>query len=196
VGCGQGVMLSLILSAAAAYRRGEWPEGWPAPPDELTLIGIDTRVDVVQRARLALGPDATIVQGDATRTTVPRCDAVLMFDVLHLVPRPAQDALLHEVAEAIAPGGVVVLREADASGGWRFAAVRFGNRLMGIAQRQWGRRHHFRSGREWRDALVALGFDIDDSHVSDRTPFANVMLCATRRHPQGDAQSTGFAGAA
>jgi len=32
LGCGQGVLLSLIRAAQEQYRAGLWPRDWPAPP--------------------------------------------------------------------------------------------------------------------------------------------------------------------
>ena len=70
-----------------------------------------------------------------------------MFDVLQLMRPEEQEALLSEMATRLEPGGVVLVREADASAGWAFAAVRLGNRLKAIA---FGTRHqafHARTAR-------------------------------------------------
>ena len=32
LGCGQGLLLALLLEAGAAARAGRWPEGWAAAP--------------------------------------------------------------------------------------------------------------------------------------------------------------------
>ena len=55
--------------------------------------------------------------------------AILLFDVLQLMPPADQETLLANMAARLDRDGVVLVREADASAGWRFAAVRFGNRL-------------------------------------------------------------------
>ena len=55
LGCGQGILLSLLVAAREQYLAGTWPEGWPAPPGTLRLRGIEQRRADVRRARLALG---------------------------------------------------------------------------------------------------------------------------------------------
>jgi SAM-dependent methyltransferase len=135
LGCGQGLMLSLLGAARDRYPSGEWPAGWPAPPSALELRGIELRPRVAKRTRELLQDLATIETLDLSEASLPRCEAVLLLDVLHLMAADKQDRLLEGVARALTPGGVLVLREADASGGWRFRMVRLGNRLRALGPR-------------------------------------------------------------
>jgi len=96
-------------------------------------------------ARAALDSDAEIVEGDARTLSMDRASAVLLFDVLHLMRPDEQEALLTETAARLEPGGVVLVRQADASAGWRFTAVRLGNRLKAFAFRTRGQSFHARS---------------------------------------------------
>src|SRR5215510_467432 len=41
LGCGQGVLLSLLKAAREQYAAGRWPAHWPAPPTRLSLRGVD-----------------------------------------------------------------------------------------------------------------------------------------------------------
>src|SRR6185369_14794358 len=104
----------------------------PAPPLDLQLQGIELRPRVAARARELLEGVAIIDERDLERSPLPPCSAVLIFDVLHLLSRDAQDRLLRDIASALAPDGVLVVREADAGGGWRFTLVRLGNRTNAI----------------------------------------------------------------
>ena len=97
------------------------------------MAGIETRPRVAAIARAALEGDAEIIEADARTLSLERASAVLLFDVLHLMRPEDQEALLTETAARLEPGGVVLVREADASAGWRFTAVRLGNRLKAIA---------------------------------------------------------------
>src|SRR5207245_7895416 len=81
------------------------------------LYGIEKRCRSVHIARRALGREATILHGDLRVTSLPRSDALLMFDVMHLIPWADQDDLLVQMKDAIAPGGWLVLRDANASEG-------------------------------------------------------------------------------
>jgi SAM-dependent methyltransferase len=178
LGCGQGVMLSLLTAARDQFQRNDWPHEWPAPPAGLELYGIELRPRIVKRAREILGDTATIEERDLAVGTLPSCDAVLIFDVLHLMPRDAQERLLTTVRQALRPSGVLVLREADARGGWRFRMVRFGNRLVAILQGRRGREFSFRTGCEWQRQLEDLGLQVRPAATPNRTPFANVTLYA------------------
>jgi trans-aconitate methyltransferase len=159
IGCGSGLALAML--AAAQVR--------------LQLWGLDRRAGVAETARRALGSDATIVTGDLRDTDLPRCDVALVCDVLHLVSRADQDQLLTRAIEALEPGGVLVLREADASAGWRFHAVRIGNSLVAASRGHFRPTFHFRTADEWRRELEARGLQVE-VRPSGAKMFGNVLL--------------------
>jgi uncharacterized protein (DUF2062 family) len=179
VGCGQGLMLALLVEAA---RRPQTPTGPPSHPPPIfdSLIGIELRPRIAALARRALGGEATIVEGDARDYLPGDCRAVLLFDVLHLVPAADQDSLLRTLGHALAHDGVMVIREADAGAGWTFTAVRWGNRLKALAVGRWSQTFHFRSRAEWTALFEAAGFDVAAADASAGTPFGNVLYVLTR----------------
>jgi len=182
IGCGQGLMLALLADARAAYEGGAWPSGWPPPPRFDRLVGIETRPRVASIARDALDGAAVVHQTDARTTSIERARAMLLFDVLHLLPRADQDALLASVAGQLEAGGVVLVRETDAGAGWRFKAVRLGNRLKAFAFGTWRRQtFHPRTPDEWRACFERHGFEADVRPMGEGTPFANVLFRLTAR---------------
>jgi SAM-dependent methyltransferase len=178
LGCGQGLMLSLLGAARDRYPSGEWPAGWPAPPSALELRGIELRPRVARRTRELLQDLATIEALDLSKASLPRCEAVLLVDVLHLMAADAQDRLLEHVARALTPGGVLVLREADASGGWRFRMVRLGNRLTALVHGRFGSHFSFRTAGAWTAKLKSLGFEVARLTPNRGGPFANFVVYA------------------
>ncbi len=118
---------------------------------------------------------------------------MLLLDVAHLMSRQAQDALLAGIRDALRPGGLLLLREADAAAGWGFRMVRLGNHLTRIIQGQWRRRFHFRTASGWCRSLGDLGFEVSAQPMSQGTPFANVLLLA-RRGPGASAELLDVAG--
>ena len=126
-----------------------------------------------------LGCDATIMHGDVRTTNVGPCRVVLLFDVLHMLRPPEQEALLAAVSAALEPGGVALIREADASGGWRFAAVRFGNRVKALAFGHWRQPFDFRTTDEWLACFASHGLAGQVRPMSAGTPFANVLFQVT-----------------
>src|SRR5207244_3907035 len=109
-------------------RDGAWPSGWPAPPRFDSAIGVELRTRTARLAQRALESDAVILAADTRRLPPPACRTALLLDVLHMMPKPEQDAVIASLASALDADGVILVREADASAGWRFAAVRVGNR--------------------------------------------------------------------
>jgi uncharacterized protein (DUF2062 family)/2-polyprenyl-3-methyl-5-hydroxy-6-metoxy-1,4-benzoquinol methylase len=177
VGCGQGLMLALLAELRRATERREW-EGIDVPNLE-RLVGIELRPNVAAIARAALAGEAEILQSDAREVPLPPADVVLLFDVLHLMPAADQEALLLAVARSLRPGGVMLVREADASAGWRFTAVRLGNRLKALAVRRWRQTFHFRSRAEWLATFEAIGLHADARPMGEGTPFGNVLFRVT-----------------
>jgi hypothetical protein len=104
----------------------------------------------------------------------------LLLDVLHLMPLAVQETVITRAAAALEPGGTLVVREADASAGARFLAVRAGNWLKAMAIGNFQQPFHFRSADEWRSRLAAAGLRVKVRPMGTGTPFANVLLVARR----------------
>jgi uncharacterized protein (DUF2062 family) len=186
LGCGQGLMLALIAEAAATSRAGDWDPGRPAPPAFSRLIGIEMRPRIARIAVRALDGEAEISRGDIRDTGVPPCDVVLIFDVLHLLAAEDQESMLRAVHEALPPGGRLLVREADASAGWRFWMVRLGNRIKAIVTRDWRQRFAFRTAEEWMRVLETAGFHTMVRPMGAGTPFGNVLLVGRKPDEQDD----------
>ena len=183
IGCGPGLLLALVAQAVEDARAGLWPPaGWPAAPKDLRLFGIELRPRAAHIARHAVGDVAEIQTADATQAPLPESiDCVAIFDVLHLVDRAAQAPLVSRLAAAMRPGALLLVREADASAGWRFRMVRAGNRVTALLRGRWRPRFAFRSAAEWQATIAGLGFDVEVAPMGEGTPFANVLLVARRR---------------
>ena len=179
IGCGRGLTLAMLAEARTRYKEGRWPAAWNPPPQFDRMIGIEMRARPAAVAREVLGSDATIVHGDARVTDVGPCRAVLLFDVLHMLQASEQETLLAAVSAALERGGVVLIREADASGGWRFAVVRLGNRMKALAFGYWRQPFHFRTTGEWLACFAAHGWAGQVRPMSAGTPFANVLFRVT-----------------
>ncbi|HKB11347.1 MAG TPA: DUF2062 domain-containing protein [Vicinamibacterales bacterium] len=182
IGCGQGLMLALLAEAWRARDEGRWPRHWPPPPCFDRVVGIETRRRVAAIARRALAGDAEVIEGDARHVALEPARAVLLFDVLHLLPRADQESLVSSIASRLEPGGVLLVREADPCGGWRFAAVRAGNRLKALLTGMW-RQQSFqpRSEAEWRECFARHGFEVEVRPMGEGTPFANILYRLTTR---------------
>lgn len=181
IGCGQGLMASLLHACAQMARDERWPAAWPAAPLATAYTGIELMPRDVRRAQHSLGglPLApTFVCGDMCRTPLPDCDLVFIIDALHYVDHAAQHAVLQRVRAVLRPRGRLLLRVGDAASrrGFRLSqwvdaamARMRGHRVPPV----WGR-----SAGAWTDLLQSLGFAVQSVPMSAGTPFANVLLVA------------------
>jgi len=181
LGCGQGTLFALLLAAREQYRAGRWPVDWPAPPLRLSLRGIERAGADVRRARLALGREAEIEGADLRVARLAPSDVVVLLDVMHYLEEPAQERLLAAVADAVAPGGLLLMRVGDATAGAAALLTRVVDHLVALARGRGAHRLHFRAIPQWIALLVRLGFAVDAEPMSEGTLFANVLLVA-RKH--------------
>lgn len=179
VGCGQGLALALLTEAKRAMEAGTWPADWPSPPRFDRMIGIERRRRVAQMARTALESDAEVIAADVRTLTLEPFRAVLLFDVLQLLPPDDQEALLATITARLEPGGVILVREADASARARFNLVRLGNRLKSFVSGSWRQPFHPRSAVEWSACFARHGLRSEASPMGTRL-FANTMFRLVR----------------
>ena len=180
LGCGRGIVFSLLLAAREIEIRGLYPDGWEPPPQGLTFHGIEGRPKTAETARQALAGEAQIDTADLRTAELPVAKAILLLDVLHYLPAADQEALLAKAAAALAAGGVLLIRDADAAAGWRFTATRLQERLSALIRGHWRQRFHYRSAAEWTEVMARLGLTVDAQPMGMGTPYANVLLAGRR----------------
>jgi SAM-dependent methyltransferase len=190
LGCGQGILLALLVAAKQQFREGQWPQGWPAPPSRLEMHGIDLRETRVRSARRALGNAATVRLQDLRDADFPACSVVVILDVLLYLDTAEQRRILERVATVLEPGGLLLLREADADAGFSFQVTRWTERIIAMGRGQLWQKLHYRGARQWIDLLQDLGFTVEAEPMSERTPFCNVLFVA--RRPFGSITPMGF----
>jgi SAM-dependent methyltransferase len=176
LGCGQGLLASLLRSAGEFERNDRWPLAWGAAPAAAQVTGIELMPREIARARVALGEHATFIGGDMRTTQFPPADTVVMLDVLHYLEPAEQDDVLARARRALPAGGTLLLRVADASASQRFRLARWVDRLVTIARGR-GRVPQFgRPLAAWAAQLESLGLEVQSEPMSRGTPFANVLL--------------------
>jgi SAM-dependent methyltransferase len=183
IGCGQGLLASLLRACAVSETAGQWPRRWPAAPVGAQVTGIELMPRDIERARAALGEDvddARFVHGDMRTQTFPPCDTAVILDVLHYVTHEEQDAVLQRVRDALAPGGGLLLRVGDAANQRRFAVSQWVDRTVTRLRGHTAPPMHGRTLAEWIARLRQLGMAVEPHPMSQGTPFANVLLVARR----------------
>jgi len=178
IGCGQGLLASLLRACSALAQQGRWPSHWAAAPLAARVTGIELVRHDVEQARASLGNAAEFVCGDMRHTPFPPADTVVIFDVLHYISLPEQNEVLARVRRALPANGSLLLRVGDAAARRGFLLSQWVDGLVAWVR---GRRAQPQAGRslsEWTAQLESLGFEVRSQPMSRGTPFANVLLVA------------------
>lgn len=175
LGCGRCILFALLEAAADQTARGQYPHGW-APVPRLELHGIEARAKTAAAARHAVGDRATIETADLVSAELPPGDAILLLDVLHYLREEDQERLLDRATAALRPGGLLLIREADAAAGWRFAATRTQERLSSWLRGHFRQRFRYRSIAEWKNLCRERGLAAESHPLSQGTPYGNVLV--------------------
>ncbi len=152
LGCGRGILLSMLRSAATLGHdeRSRHPEF--AIPD-LVLMGVESRPTLARVARAALGHEATIELCSPAEYETPASQIIVIMDVLHTLSMASQERVLSRAAKALAPGGILLVRDVDRSSGLRFRLGWLWARLTGLLTGGGWPRFHYRSQAEWTRLL-------------------------------------------
>ena len=181
LGCGQGLVASLLLAAKGQHEKGLWPPGWPRPPVASKLMGIELDRQSAKWARKALGDRASVQTANLRDVPLPDADVVLLFDVLHYLSDADQLVLLEKIAHSLRDGGKLLLRVADAEAGWRFRLTRLVDHSTVLMRGRLSGSFFCRTIADWSNLLLRHGFRIERQPMSEGTPFANILLTAFRQ---------------
>ena len=186
IGCGQGLLASLLSAIDRVVADGAWPACWPLPPTGARYTGLELMPRDVARARAALAAlpcPPSLVCGDMCRFDLPLSEVVVILDVLHYVDHAAQAALLQRVRDALQPHGRLLLRVGDQSARRGFLISQWVDHVVTLVR---GHRVPPTFGRPlaaWITLLEGLGFEVHSVPMSAGTPFANVLLVADLAAP-------------
>jgi len=150
---------------------------------ELTGLGFDWDEAKVRLARRAAAPwpGLRFETGDVRTADLPPSGTVLLLDVLHYNPVPEQDALLRRLAAALAPGGVLYVRELDGGRSLRASINRWQERITTALHLNRGATLCFRPAADIVRVLEGEGLAVTVVPSSGDLPFANVLIAARRR---------------
>jgi SAM-dependent methyltransferase len=183
LGAGQALLAAWLLAARSCHasgRAGAWPAHWPAPPLIESYTGIEINLKEVHRARRAFGPAAgaqvRMLHADIRDADYGCADAIVLLDVLHYNDFTAQERILGRARAALAPGGALLLRIGDASGGRAFTLSKALDQGVALVRRGRWLPLHCRALTDWHALLSGLGFSTRTVAVSRGTAFTNTLL--------------------
>jgi 2-polyprenyl-3-methyl-5-hydroxy-6-metoxy-1,4-benzoquinol methylase len=147
VGCGHGLFCA--LAAATPGRR---------------LLGLDPDERKIALARECLSSLPNVELHVGTASDLPAAlDAILICDVLYLLPPGDWKRLLATCREKLRPGGRLVLKEASVFPKWKYQKAMLQERIMvgllGRTRASGGL--HFQPPAQTEVLLSSLGFQVD-----------------------------------
>lgn len=178
LGCGQGLLAAWLLAARAHAERRDWPTEMPQPPALASIRGIELLPRNVERARRALGSQASFTHGNICDTDFGETDVIVMFDVLHYIDYEAQAKILRRIHQALPPAGLLILRVGDAAGGLQFRISYWVDRLVWLLRGVRNHRLYCRRLADWQHLLQANGFSVETVPIAQVANTANVLLVA------------------
>jgi SAM-dependent methyltransferase len=160
LGCGIG-LLALLLRE----------RGFSGP---ITGIDIDERKIAIARR---IGRDVEFIRGSAAGPLPPNRNVVLL-DLLQYLDTPSQGQILANVARAVPPGGVVVIRQGIRDGSWRYKLTKFVDNIGRAIRWNRGGRMNFPAREEILRHFD--GFRIETMPLRGKLPYNNYLFVLTR----------------
>ena len=169
VGCGHGLVSAYL--ALSSHDR------------DVTGVDIDARkIAVASHAQSHADPDSAHLQfhhvGPGELPPGP-WDAIVIVDVLYLLDRPAERALLDECVARLAPGGLLVVKETDISPRWKHWVAKaqevVSTKLLRITA---GSSLSFTPIAEIADHLRTRGLDVTTRRVDKGYVYPHALVVA------------------
>jgi len=178
LGCGQGLLATWLLAARAHAERRDWPTEMPQPPALASIRGIELLSRNVERARRALGCQASFTHGNICDTDFGVTDVIVMLDVLHYINYETQAKVLWRIRQALPPAGLLILRVGDAAGGLQFRISYWVDRFVWLLRGRRNHRLYCRRLTDWQHLLEANGFSVEIVPIAQVASSSNVLLVA------------------
>jgi SAM-dependent methyltransferase len=180
VGCGHG-LVSLTLAMRSAHRR---------------VTGVDIDAAKIEQARAAAARQA----GGAARACFASVepgylpgperswDAVVLVDVLYLLPEEEQRRLLCSAARSLRPGGVVVVKEMGLEPRWKLSWNRFqetlATRVFGVTKSV-GAGLTFVAPEVYAEWLGDEGLEVTTRRIDGGYPWPHRLVVGRKPEAQG-----------
>ncbi|WP_208028309.1 class I SAM-dependent methyltransferase [Rhabdothermincola sediminis] len=169
LGCGHG-LVSLYLAACA-------------PGREVTGVDIDEHKIELARRAAAASPATSAVFAVSPDGSLPtgEWDAIVITDVLYLLGPEARAELLRRCAAALAPGGLLLVKETDTRPRWKHRLAAFQEVLATKVLRiTAGSALDFASSTELGEVLRAAGLEVEVERLDRGYLHPHVLLTGRR----------------
>jgi 2-polyprenyl-3-methyl-5-hydroxy-6-metoxy-1,4-benzoquinol methylase len=169
VGCGVGLLAFYLRERACGQR----------------VLGLDVDARKIRfGAKIAADHyrDVDLRLHDVGKTIPDFSGNVALFDVLHYLPEPEQHALLSRLADCVAPGGLLIIRDCPRERRPRYWMTWLAEKFAQAISWNVNGALHFPSRRSIDDVFGAVEFDRESRPLWGASPFNNHIFIF-RRHP-------------
>ena len=168
IGSGRGQMAILFfeLGKASSACGLDWDEG-----------KVEAAIEAAAQTPTI---DAQFRVGDMRDARFNTADTVLLIDVLHYITHGEQDEVVARAAQAVAPGGRLLIRDADSTRGLRSTITWIQELIFTTLRFNRGQRVAFRPAKELVALLEKQGLTCSVEPAWGQTPFSNILIVAKR----------------
>lgn len=165
LGCGYGVISHLVSK--------EFPKS--------SVMGLDMSSRRIEAARQSVrnGNNIEFQIADIRNIEIPSCKAVLIIDILSMIPYWNQKRLLAQCYENLPPGGTVIIKDTCKSPYWKYAYVYVEDKVktkLGVFGKEVTEHSlHFWDTQEFSGFLSDIGFSVTAIPLKSRLPYPGVF---------------------
>jgi 2-polyprenyl-3-methyl-5-hydroxy-6-metoxy-1,4-benzoquinol methylase len=147
------------------------------------LIGLDLdvrKIEQGQRIAQAHYADVDLRHQDVQQALPEFSGNIVLFDVLHYLPRAAQTMLLTHLADCISPGGFLVLRDCPRDNRPRFWMTFIAEKFAQIVSWNLNTSLHFPSPEKIMEPFRGDSFERESRPLWGKSPFNNYLFIFRR----------------
>jgi 2-polyprenyl-3-methyl-5-hydroxy-6-metoxy-1,4-benzoquinol methylase len=148
------------------------------------VLGLDLdarKIEQGQRIAQAHYPGVDLRYQDVRQALPDFSGNIVLFDVLHYLPLTQQTVLLAQLAERVAPGGLLVIRDCPRDNGPRFWMTYVAEKFAQLISWNLRTSLHFPSRERINEAFPQDEFERESRALWGNSPFNNYLFIFRRR---------------
>lgn len=167
LGCGEGIFTNFL--------------GLSSPPRKVT--GIETNKNRLSQAKKGVG-NVLFSIGDVTKLTLPKCDTIILFHLLHhLLSYKQQLDLLKNIYKTIKKSDKLIIVEVEPKFSFKYLLVWITDHFLVpiIFDKKIYSPVFFRKQNDWTDLLKEQGFYCKVMPADKGKPFSHIIIECTKK---------------